>query len=259
MVKRVRPRALDRANSTPLWQQLEADLQRRMDAGAFETAFPGEFELAEQYQVSRHTVREALRRMRRDGVIDSARGRGSSVSRPELQQPLGALYSLFRSVEMTGVEQRSQVLVLDTRTDAAVAARLGVAEDTGFVFLERLRLADSEPLAHDRTWLLRDLAEPLLGGQFGHSGLYDELARLTGARLTGSREVIRAVLPPPELRRLLGLRAGTAALAVERIGCLDGAPVEYRESLIRGDRFAMSAEWPGRGEYRVDVTGMGAG
>jgi hypothetical protein len=33
--------------------------------------------------------------------------------------------------------------------------------------------------------------------------------------------------------------------------------VEFRESLIRGDRFAMSAEWPGRGEYRVDVTGVG--
>src|SRR3954452_13648852 len=107
MVKRVRPRALDRTNATQLWQQLAADLQRRMDAGAFETAFPGEFELAEQYQVSRHTVREALRRMRRDGVIDSARGRGSSVSRPELEQPLGALYSLFRSVEITGAEQRS--------------------------------------------------------------------------------------------------------------------------------------------------------
>ncbi|HUR75134.1 MAG TPA: GntR family transcriptional regulator, partial [Sporichthya sp.] len=136
------PRELDRASSTPLWAQLEEDLQQRLADGAFDSAFPGEHELAEQYGVSRHTVREALRRMRATGVVDSTRGRGSSIRHGAIEQPLGALYSLFRSVEATGVEQRSKVRVLEVRRQNAVAITLGLDPEAELVFLERLRLAD---------------------------------------------------------------------------------------------------------------------
>ncbi len=245
---------LTRASGVPLWAQLEADLQRRVESGAFDAAFPGEHELAEQYQVSRHTVREALRRMRMAGVVDSSRGRGSSIRHTAIEQPLGALYSLFRSVENTGAEQRSTVRVLETRTDAEVAKRLEQPARTKFVFLERLRLADSEPLALDRSWLPRSIAEPLLDGDFAHTSLYEELARLTGIRLTGGQETIRAVVPDAATRKLLAIKADTAVLAVERIGCVsDGRPVEFRESLIRGDRFTLTAQWPGNAGYKVSA------
>ncbi len=252
------PRELDRASSRPLWAQLEEDLHRRLADGAFDSAFPGEHELAEQYGVSRHTVREALRRMRASGVVDSTRGRGSSVRHAAIEQPLGALYSLFRSVEATGVEQRSKVRVLELRQNADVAQTLGVGPESDLVFLERLRLADGEPLALDRSWLPREIGEPLLGGTFEHTSLYGEMARLTGIRLNGGRESITALVADAPTRRLLGIKADVAVLAVTRIGCLDGRPLEFRESLIRGDRFSLSAEWPGNAGYRVDVAGMRA-
>lgn len=251
-----RPRPLKRSAGPPLWAQLEADLERRLAAGAFEQSFPGEHELAEQYKVSRHTVREALRRMRAAGVVDSTRGRGSSVGRTSIEQPLGALYSLFRSVEATGAEQRSVVRVLDLRTDSRVAVELAAPEDAEFVFLERLRLADSEPLALDRSWIPREVGEPLLDGDFEHSGLYDELARLTGMRLTGGLERISARVADAATRRLLTIKADVAVLSVTRIGCLGGRPVELRESLIRGDRFSLTAQWP-RSGYRAEVAGIG--
>lgn len=251
------PRQLDRASGRPLWAQLEDDLQRRLAEGAFDAAFPGEHELAEQYGVSRHTVREALRRLRASGVVDSTRGRGSSVRHGSIEQPLGALYSLFRSVEATGVEQRSKVRVLEVRTAPLVAETLGLAPDTELVFLERLRLADGEPLAVDRSYLPREIGEPLLAGHFEHTSLYGELARLTGIRLDGGRESITAMVADAATRRLLGIKADVAVLAVTRIGCLGGRPLEFRESLIRGDRFSLSAEWPGNAGYRVDVAGLG--
>lgn len=251
------PRELDRASGTPLWAQLEEDLQRRLADGAFDATFPGEHELAGEYGVSRHTVREALRRMRAAGVVDSTRGRGSSIRHGSIEQPLGALYSLFRSVEETGVEQRSKVRVLEVRTAPAVAQALGIAPDSELVFLERLRLADGEPLALDRSYLPREIGEPLLAGAFEHTSLYGELARLTGIRLDGGRESITAVVADSATRRLLGIKADVAVLSVTRIGCLDGRPLEFRESLIRGDRFSLSAEWPGNAGYRVDVAGLG--
>ncbi len=75
------PRTLNRDSARSLWEQLHSDLIARLERGEFPERFPGEMELVEAYGVSRHTVREALRRLRQDGLIESSRGR-SSVAHP---------------------------------------------------------------------------------------------------------------------------------------------------------------------------------
>ena len=255
MASSVRARPLDRSHPLPLWAQIDADLRRRLRAGAFEDRFPGELELSAEYGVSRQTVRDALRRLRAEGVLGSGRGRGTWIRKPRIEQPLGALYSLFSSVEAMGLEQRSVVRTLDVRTDEHVAARLERAADTELVYLERLRLADGEPLALDRAWLPRSIAGPLLEADFSHSGLYDELASLTGTRPTGGSEIISAVVPSAAVRRLLDIPSGTAVMEVLRLGCLRAQPMEWRETLIRGDRFSVAAEWSAHEGYRMSVTG----
>jgi len=112
-----------------------------------------------------------------DGVVVAERGRQPRVAPPpEIQQPMGALYSLFASVEAAGLAQHSIVRRFDTRADAVVADRLCLDASTPLVYLERLRLAGDEPLALDRVWLPAALAAPLLGADFTHTSLYAELA-----------------------------------------------------------------------------------
>lgn len=94
---------MDRKAAEPLWAQ--RDLLRRLEAGEFKGWFPGEMFLVGEYKVSRNTVREALRRLRADGVVVAERGRRLRVATPaEIEQPVGALYSLFASVEVSGLE-----------------------------------------------------------------------------------------------------------------------------------------------------------
>lgn len=246
---------LDRLGAQPLWQQLRDDLTSRLEAGEFDVAFPGELALCEQYRVSRHTVRAALRHLRETGVVTAARGRAPKVL-PErgIEQPLGALYSMFAAVEATGAQQVSVVRRVDLRADAVVADRLGLEGSTLLLHLERQRLADGEPLALDRVWLPASLARPLLRADFTRSSLYGELARRCSVRLTGGRESLRAVVPTLAERRLLGIDDHVAAFAIERLGTVDGTPTEWRHTLVRGDRFRVSAEFSGRVGYRVDLT-----
>lgn len=253
--RRTAARPLDRRSPLPLWSQLSEDLLRRLEAGAFAERFPSEHELMADYDVSRYTVRDALRRLREQGVVDSARGRGTFVRSPRIEQPLGAMYSLFREVEARGMEQRSTVQAQEARTDARVAERLGLAPDEPLFYLERLRLADAEPLALDHAWLPLVVAEPLLRADFTRTGLYDQLAELTGVRLTGGQESIRAVVPDAAQRRALGIGTRVAGLFIERTGCLRGTPTEWRETLVRGDRFSVVAQWSPRSGYRMDVSG----
>jgi len=237
---------LDRSAPQPLWFQLLSDLRVRLAAGEFVESFPGEFALVEEYRVSRYTVREALRQLRAEGTVTAARGRKPRLAPAEVEQPLGALTSLFAAVEARGLEQRSVVRALDVRRNRVAAARLLLEESTPLVFLERLRLAGEEPLALDRVWLPTDLAAPLLDVDFTHTALYDELLARCGIALTDGREQIRAVLPTRDERALLHISQDVALLAVERTSCLHSRPLEYRFTLVRGDRFAVTAQFQGR-------------
>ncbi|MBF5034045.1 GntR family transcriptional regulator [Micromonospora sp. ANENR4] len=249
-------RPVDRVGPLPLWAQVHADLIRRIDNGEFAMAFPGELALIDEYGVSRHTVREALRRLREDGVVVAERGRPPRLAgTAEIEQPVGALYSLFASVEAAGLEQRSIVRKLDVRADGVVAVRLGLEESTPLVYLERIRLAGDEPLAVDRVWLPCAVAAPLLDADFTHTALYTELAARCGVRLTGGREHIRAVVPTRAERDQLGIDQTVAAFAVERLAGRHGRPLEWRTTLVRGDRFTVSAAFSARTGYQLALAG----
>lgn len=228
---------LDRESPMPLWAQLESHLKQRLDAGEFDDRFPTDSELVQQYGLSRHTVREAIRHLNTSGILRRERGRGTVVNRAQFEQPLGALYSLFTTVEATGAIQRSQVLAQRTDVNPAVAAHLGLALDAPLFFLERLRCADDEPLALDRSWLSLDLARPLLKSDFVRKALYDELRERVGFAPDAGWESISPVLPSPDERKLLQMRRGEAAFFLERMGSVGGSPIEWRTTLIRGDRY----------------------
>lgn len=244
---------LDRASTVPLWVQLIDECERRLQAGEFAVRFPGEHELCREYDVSRHTVREALRRLRDRGVLDSGRGRTTRVRHDRIEQSLGALYSLFREVEARGMLQRSTVLSREQVLAPTVARRLGLGDDQPLLHLARLRYADEEPLAVDRAWLPLALAAPLLDVDFSHAGLYDELEARAGIRVTGGRETITAVVPSPEDEALLALPDRVGVLRIERTASVDDRPVEWRSTVLRGDRFAVSSEWSRRSGSRLDV------
>lgn len=235
---------LDRSSPVPLWAQLEADLRRRVMSGDFDDAFPTESDLVSSYDVSRHTVREALGRLAAAGLLERRRGRGTRVTSPDVEQPLHSFYSLARTIADQGLEERSDVLRQEAATDAQAAERLGVAARTRLVCIERLRYAGDEPLALDRSWLPADLARQLLRVDLGRGSIYDALARESGIRVVGGTERIRPVVPDDDDRARLRLPGGEAALLVDRVVTeAGGRPVEWRRSLVRGDRYAFTASW----------------
>jgi GntR family transcriptional regulator len=232
-----------RPTPQPLWAQILDDLRERLRAGEFGERFPGDHELVAHYGVSRHTVREAVRRLQAEGVLERTRGRGTVVTGRPIEQPVGALYSLFRSVEEQGLAQLSVVRHLGRRRDEEAAAVLGLEPGTELVYLERVRLADGDPIALDCSWLPAAVASPLLEVDFTHTALYKQLADRCGGGPTSGWERIRPCLPDRAQRAILGMGPRDPAFAVERLAGRGDELLEWRHSVIRGDRFAFVARW----------------
>ena len=243
---------LDRSSPLPLWAQITADLRDRIVGREFAQRFPTEAELMGDYGVSRHTVRESLRRLRADGLVVAERGRGTFVAQ-RYEQPLGTMYSLFRSIEERGVDQRSEVLRLEVTTDSRVAEELRLPPDADLVVLARRRFAGDEPLAVDTVWLPAVVAHPLLDADFTHTALYDELARRCGVHVDRGEERILPVVPTAEQRRMLGIPARTGAFFLTRHGAAGDRWLEYRETLVRGDRYGFVARWSASTTYSLDL------
>ncbi len=236
---------VDRSSPLPLWAQVVDDLRRRLLRGEFADHFPTDEELTREYEVSRSTVREAVRHLTSEGLVVRQRGRGSSNTHPVLEQPLTSLYSLASTVRATGTEERSEVLAAERRPVAPdIARQLRIAPGDEVVFLERVRFAGAEPIAWDRSWLPAATTAALLDADLAVGGLHELLVAHCSLRLTGGWERIRPVLPAAHERQLLRIPVEVAAFAIERLAFAGDTPVEWRKSLIRGDRYTLIAQWP---------------
>ena len=248
--RRVTP--LDRSSPMPLWAQLEVDLRKRLEAGEFAESFPTDLSLTDAYGVSRHTVREAVRQLNKTGLLKRERGRGTVVNRSEFEQSLGTLYSLFQSVESAGVDQTSEMQRCEVVVDSIAASHLDLDKDAPLVLIERLRLAGGSPLAVDRAWLPEDIGLPLLGVDWSHTALYAELANAGAPVPDQGWERLTPIVPTPADRKKLGLRKADAAFFLERLGSHGSTPIEWRTTIIRGDRYRFVTDWSpgGRSELR---------
>lgn len=235
---------LDRSSALPLWAQVESHLRARLAAGEMHDGFPTELELMEEYGVSRPTVRHAISRLERDNLVIRRRGDGTRVTDRALRETLAGPYSLAESITSSGLAERSLVLV--QRSGAippGPASALGIEPETAAVNVVRVRYAGGVPVAVDHSWVQPDLGGCLTSADLSAGSIYEVLRGEAGVLPSGSKEQVTPVIPGPEDRVHLHLRSGQAALQLERVVYAGDRPIEHRVSLVRGDRYRLTATW----------------
>ena len=237
---------LDANDPTPLWAQLADELRRRLAAGEFDEQFPTEAALVAAVGVSRATVREAIRRLRAEGLLDARRGSGTFVVRRQLDAPIFGTSGLAQTITAAGLVENSKVLRVGEGAAGEAAARaLGTDSVEPVLWVERLRFADGEPLALDRSALRLSSAQrrAMAEADLGHGSIYGLLETHCGLRITAGREWLRAVTCGQVERSLLQPGRGEGVLEVERVSYAAERAVEWRRSLVRGRGYVLAASW----------------
>ena len=232
----------------PRYATIEHELRQRIDRGQIRPGdpFPTEMALCRDFGVSRHTVRRALESLERSGLISRHPGRGTIVTRPPLvTQPLGGFYSFVSSVSRQGHHPHSIVLeqvIAPPSTESGEHLHLDPNETV--IRLVRKRFADDVPLALEITEIPYRLCSELATFDIGDRSLYEVLETLAAIVVTGAYETIRPAVLSHEEANLLDVPAGSPAFHVERVTSAGEELVEWRRSLIRGDRYLYSVDLP---------------
>ncbi len=201
------------------------------------TLIPTERALAEKYATSRTTVRQAISELVAEGKLGRIQGHGTFVAPPKVTH-VRQLTSFSDDARNQGLRPDSRVLALDiVKSDTDVAAHLGLDQGDPVTRLERIRLIDGEPLAHEIARLPGKL--PRFKSNLAKAGsLYAVLADVYGIHIADVEDTVETALAGPADVRLLGIEMGAPLLVVHRLARdAAGAPVEWTRSAFRGDRF----------------------
>ena len=235
---------VDRNLPVPLYYQLREALLTLIKEGRLQEGdlIPTERELGERFQVSRITVRRAIDELAREGYLVTQQGKGTFVARPKIQRHMTHMKSFSEEMADEGHHPGSRLLSL--RHEKAVgylASALGVAEEDWIWVVERLRLADDEPICLSCAYLNLPPEVSLIPAELQQQVSLWSILEKNGIILSRSEETIQAVAAGEREAELLQVEVGSPLLLVEGVVYSDQeTPIEYHQILNRGDRYTYS-------------------
>lgn len=232
---------LDESSSLPLYQQLQRALRQAIENRVLgpDDALPPERDLADEFQVSRITIRKAIDGLVSEGLLVRRQGSGTFVS-ARVEKNFSKLTSFSEDMRARGRTPRSVWL---KKTAGSVtpeeALALRSSPGTPVYRFHRIRFADDAPMCVEYATVLSSCLHSLDAVE---SSLYEALES-TGNRPVRALQRLRAVLLLAEQAELLQAKEKDAGLLVERLGFLrDGRAVEFTQSYFRGDIYDFVAE-----------------
>jgi GntR family transcriptional regulator len=239
---------LDERLPTPLYHQVYLVLRDKIISGAYGTEglLPGEPALAQQFGVSRITIKRALDDLAADGFVKRRRGLGTHVVRRAAGKPVaGNMAGLMENLLVMGLETEVELLEFGyVLPPDDVRRMLGLDEGVRAQRAVRVRRQEDVPFSY----LTTHVPEPI-GRAYGRKDLASTpllaLLERSGVVAESAEQVLGARLADPTVAGHLGVEVGSPLLSLTRV-VYDPArrPVEHIHALYRPDRY----------QYRMSLT-----
>jgi DNA-binding GntR family transcriptional regulator len=178
---------------------------------------PNEDELAARFEVSRATIREAVRGLVEAGYLVRRHGTGTFVTATSRHRhTLNANMSYTAMIRQAGLKPGKRLVGKLTRpATAEEAATFAIAVGEPIVVIERIRTGDDKPVVYsaDRIPLA------VLGKEVdvvGDTSLYELLEDL-GVPVRSAFATLRPVVAGARLARLLEVRVGSPLQHIEQV------------------------------------------
>jgi GntR family transcriptional regulator len=233
----------------PLWFQVRERLREAIAKGEFGPgdALPPESMLNRRFGISRTTARSALDSLENDGLVSRRSGHGSIVLEPRVDQPLNLLASFAEDMAARGRKPGYRTRsVVAKRLPAEIATAFDLRRGTLAITIDRLLLADDEPLAVSLAWLAPQVVPIKMRpttSELDSSSLYEWIETTAGRRIARAEEYIEAAVADADIAKRLQMKRGDAVIIARRLSrTVDTTPVEYVTTTYRANRYRFRVE-----------------
>jgi GntR family transcriptional regulator len=222
----------------PLYHQLKTLIQKKIETGRLLPHEPiePEWELSKRHQISRTTVRQAMKELEKDGLIYRKQGKGTFVSGPKISQRFVTMTSFTEECIAKGLRPSARLLEAKLVSANLVTAReLGVKKGEKVIHLHRLRFADAKPVGLNLSCVPYRLCPNLLEEDLTEKSLYRIIEDKYGVKITKVKRIMESVQADDRISKILRVKVGDPILKIEGVAYLkDGQPIDcfieyYRE------------------------------
>jgi len=233
--------AIYRNSPLPRYYQLKEIMRERVQSDEWKPGdlIPSERELSEKYGISRMTARQAITDLVNEGLFYREQGKGTFVSQRKITQQLIRLTGFTEDIKARGQKPGTKVLSAQMfPADETTAEKLSIDPGTLIFRLQRLRLADDEPLAIELSQINFKGCERLLEEDLEQNSLYRLLETKYGIPLMEADQELEAGLAGNEEVQLLKISLGRPVLFTRRITYTErNQPIEYAKAVYCGNKY----------------------
>lgn len=210
--------ALDNTISTPLFQQLADVLRNAIENGEYPAGsrLPTENDLCQRYSVSRVTVRKALDELSQGEYLVRKPGKGTFVSGKKFRRNLSGVLGYSEMCHRMGYEPGARTIHIGLEEpDEDDSVQLHLARDEQILVIERLRLADGEPVMLEVNKFPEKKFFFLFNEDLNNASLYETIRKKTGVIFTQSAKLLEIVFANYQESRYLGVAKGHPLLSIK--------------------------------------------
>lgn len=227
-------------SAEPMYVQIKEVLKQRILDGdyAVNEQLPSESEMMKVFGVSRITVRQAVRELHTEGLVFSAQGKGTFVSRLKVVQDIQHLQGFGEAMTPQGYDTSTRVIGLqEVRATQEVADALRITQNSTVVELTRIRYLNREPISVDNSFFPLAIAKSIQSRDLTQD-IFPMLEADLGIGLGHADLKIEAIVASEEDAKHLNVEKGSAVLRIQRlVFSQQGDPIDFEYLSYRGDAF----------------------
>jgi GntR family transcriptional regulator len=229
-------------------QSVASTLRERISYGIYpeNEMLPPELMLSAEFDVSRHTMREALKALVLEGLIERSPGRGTVIS---ARSARGGTWGIKSLEEMIGEFAASDIKILYKGLVPArqfpQAAEVFSMRKNGTLFqLRRIMGNKNGPAVVNTLFTLVKYAQRIPNDLIGYKPLIRLIEEYCRIQTVRARQIASAIGANAQTAKLLGVRVGTPLLLLRRTYVNgDDEPIEHTELICRPDRYQQSVDF----------------
>lgn len=228
----------------PAYIKIHDSIKNGIDDGTGKIGerLPSERDLAERFQVSRMTLRQAVTLLVEEGILERRVGSGTFVASSRVQEKMRGTTSFTEIIKAQGKVPSTKLISYQrSHPNEQEVRHLNVKPHSYIIRMERIRYADQVPVLFEVTSVPEKLVKPF--DQTAITEHFFQTLTAHGYEIGKSQQIISAKVADKQVASYLEIEPQSAILALTQVSYLtNDQPFEYVRSQYVGERFEFYLE-----------------